>query len=446
MITPNIDPPTTLPLRQLLIVAPHFAPTNAPDMHRVRLMLPYLRNLGWSPTVLAIHPDYIEGAPIDPLLARTYPDDIPIIRTEGILPITTRKFGFGGLWKRCGRQFTLAGDRLISTHKFDLIFISTSQFDAFNLGPRWFRRFGIPYVLDFQDPWVNDYYRDHGVRPPGGKLKYWWSQLSARRNEPIAVAQAAALVCVSEAYGPTLIERYPSLTSAKISTLPFGASEVDFTLARKHQPHSSLVAFGDGNIHHVYAGRCTPNMRPSLDLLFGAFKMFLLSNPASAQQHRFHFIGTDYAPAGQARLNVMPAANAAGISDFVSEHTSRVPYFDALHYITLADALIILGSDDISYNASKMHPYLLAHRPVIVVAHQKSQILSYARKINGADTYGYVIVSPISVDKLQREIHNRWFARNFNEQILPEKRAYPELLTAAKMTAQLAQIFNRVVE
>ncbi|MCR6657361.1 MAG: hypothetical protein NVV63_16475 [Opitutus sp.] len=181
-------------MRKVLIVSPHFAPVNAPDMHRVRLALPYLRELGWEPVVLCLDPATVEGAVFDPLLETTYPHDLRIVRVKGISPRATRWAGFGNLWLRVGRAFARAGERLLAAEKFDLVFISTTQFSAFGLGPRWKRRFGVPYVLDYQDPWINPYYRDTKTRPPGGRLKFALSQWTARRIEPQALREAGRVV------------------------------------------------------------------------------------------------------------------------------------------------------------------------------------------------------------------------------------------------------------
>ena len=98
------------PTRKVLIVSPHFAPVNAPDMQRARLALPYLRECGWEPVVLTVAPETIEGAVIDPLLEGTYPSDIRIVRVRGITPKLTRWTGTGNLWLRCGRQLRKAGE------------------------------------------------------------------------------------------------------------------------------------------------------------------------------------------------------------------------------------------------------------------------------------------------------------------------------------------------
>ena len=147
---------TTNGSRKVLVVSPHFAPINAPDMHRVRMMLPYIRDFGWEPTILAVDPADIEGGVVEPILENTYPVDIRVIRVRGLPPRFTRWAGVGSLWLRCGLALGRAGEALLRSERFDLIFFSTTQFEAFNLGPRWKARFGVPFVIDYQDPWVND--------------------------------------------------------------------------------------------------------------------------------------------------------------------------------------------------------------------------------------------------------------------------------------------------
>jgi len=90
------------------------------------------------------------------------------------------------------------GEALLATEHSTWCFFSTTQFSAFQLGPRWRRRFGIPYVLDYQDPWINDYYRRTRTHPPGGRLKFALSQWVARRIEPDALRLASGIIAVSD--------------------------------------------------------------------------------------------------------------------------------------------------------------------------------------------------------------------------------------------------------
>ena len=289
-----------------------------------------------------------------------------------------------------------AGERLIREEHFDLVFFSTTQFGAFSLGPLWKKKFGIPYVLDYQDPWVNDYYKDTGTPPPGGRLKFGLSQWTARRREPAALRDASGIIAVSGAYGPMLSRNRPWFDAKSVRLLPFGASEKDIAIARMHAPSSPLVPFGDGHFHHVYAGRCGPDMSISLGILFRAFKQFLVESPAEAERIRFHFIGTDYAPRPLGREWALPVAKAEGVEGFVSEHCYRIPYFDSLWYLTRADALVVAGSNDPTYSASKVYPYILARRPLLLVFNANSPVMAIAKELKCGSRYEFTSISPIS--------------------------------------------------
>lgn len=428
-------------MKKVLIVSPHFPPINAPDMQRVRLTLPHLRACGWEPTVLAVAPDRIEGGVREPRLEATYPADIRVVRTGGLAAAATRWAGIGSLWWRCGRALTVAGDRLLAEEKFDAVLFSTTQFSAFGLGPRWLARFGVPYVLDYQDPWVNDYYARTGTRPPGGPLRYAFSQWSARRTEPQVLREAAGVVAVSDAYPALLARLYPWFDAARVRVLPFGAAEADFAALGGYRPAVPLVDFADGNFHFVYTGRAGADMAPALTVLFRAFARFRAAEPARAARMRFHFIGTGYAPPPLGVDTVLPVAAAEGVAEHVREHRYRVPYFDALYCLKHAHALVAVGSGDAGYAASKVFPYALARRPLLLVFHEASLALRFAREVRAGLAVGFG-----GADDLGRatdEVERAWFAERGCERVpaLDERAFAP--YSAAALTAGLAHVLDR---
>ncbi len=428
-------------MKKVLIVSPHFPPINAPDMQRVRLALPHLRAQGWEPTVLAIAPECIEGGVVEPLLEQSYPADVRVIRVQGVRPGTTRRFGVGNLWWRCGRALTEAGERLLRAEKFDLVFFSTTQFSAFTLGPKWRREFGVPYVLDYQDPWVNDYYARMRIRPPGGALRYALSQWSARRAEPRVLRDAAAVIAVSDAYGAMLGRLYPWFDPSRVRVLPFGASLRDFEIAREHPPAQPLIDFDDGYIHHVYTGRCGPDMKPALSMVFRAFQQFRATDlRRRARKMRFHFIGTGYAPPPLGFDVVSPIARAEGVGEFVQEHRYRVPYFDSLHYLQRAHALVAVGSDDATYSASKISPFLLARRPMLLVFHRRSLVLSLAEQVGTATRFAFE--SAADIGAVADEIQQRWFMADACEHAVAFNAEAFAPLTAQALTAELSTVFD----
>jgi len=433
-------------MRRVLIVSPHFAPVNAADMHRVRLALPWLREQGWEPTVLAVAPESVEGAVIEPILEKTYPSDIRIIRVRGISAKLTRRFGIGSLWLRCGSAIRKAGNALLKDEPFELVFFSTTVFNSFSLGPRWLRKFGIPYVLDYHDPWINDYYHRTGAPPPGGRFKYAFSQWQAKQHEPEAVLNAAQIVSVSSSYGPELCKHYPSLSPKKVHHLPFGTSPEDIRVARSHRPATPLVSFGDGKVHFVYTGRVDTDMAQALRILFRAFALYKQTHNTEATQMRFHFIGTDYAPRPLGRERVMPIARAECIADHVVEHCYRIPYFDALSYLSAADALMLIASDDPRYSASKIFPYLFTQRPLITIAHHDSLMLQLTRSQGHVSSYGFSGINKGSEEKrLVQKIHDEWFADRGYQKSPKENPSSLSPHSANEMTRQLAAVFERAV-
>ena len=201
-------------IRKVLIVSPHFPPVNAADHQRVRMSLPYFEEFGWEPTVLAVRPECVEAV-ADSNLEKTIPHNQRVVCTKALPIRWTRRIGLGGLALRSMSYLWGAGNRLfdnshrLSGRAFDLVFFSTTQFPVMILGPIWRKRFGIPYVTDFQDPWLDDYYETTGTMPPGGRLKHGLSRWLARWLEPKVMRHVSEVISVSPAYVETFLSRYP---------------------------------------------------------------------------------------------------------------------------------------------------------------------------------------------------------------------------------------------
>jgi hypothetical protein len=434
------DAPT---VKKLLIVSPHFPPVNAPDMQRVRLALPFLRAHGWEPTVLAVEPNSIEHAVHEPKLLETFPADIRVVRVNGIPARLTRRVGIGSLWWRCRRALTRAGDRLLAGEKFDLVFLSTTQFGFFALGPRWRKQFGVPFVVDYQDLWKTDHYAQTGAMPPGGRFKFAISQFSARRVEPRVLRMAAGVVTVSEHYGPALASRHSWFDAKRVRVLPFGAAARDFEQLAGHRPEKPLIDFSDGNVHYVYAGRGGDDLDLALTILFTAFAAYRRTHPSEAERVRFHFLGTDYAATDASHEKVRPIAQRVGVERYVHEHPVRIAYFDALYYLKNAAAIVMVGSNDVGYSGSKLFPCVLARRPLLLIFPRESPILSLVEKLRAGVAFGFG--DSYAALAVANEVHERWFAAS----AVANPAAYDEGAfsdyTAAAMTAKLAQVFSAAI-
>lgn len=363
-------------MKHVLIVSPRFPPVNAADMQRVRMSLPYFREFGWTPSVLAVTPTGDEV--MDPVLELSLPADVPIERARSFPAAWTRRIGIGDVALRAMPWLYRAGAKAIARGRADLIYFSTTAFLSMPLGRVWRARFGVPFVLDMQDPWLSDYYETHPdvAAPP----KYGLAHRLHSILEPWTMARVGGLVAVSDAYIHTLRTRYPWIPEETCATIPFAASETDYELLATHRQPNPLFAPGDGHLNAVYVGRGGDDMAPALRILFEAVRDVRLAGPDAADRLRAFFVGTDYATDHRARKTVEPVAAQVGVDAVVTEQPGRVPYFQALQLMSDADLLLLIGSDDPQYSASKAYPYLLARKPLVAVIHERSGLVPLLRE------------------------------------------------------------------
>jgi hypothetical protein len=429
-------------VKNVLLVSPHFPPTNAPDMQRVRMSLPYFEEFGWKPFVLSSSPGPSDV--VEPLFEQTIPPNVLVERVTHLPLAVTRAAGVENSAIRALPFLYRAGLRLIQAHGIDLVFFSTTMFLTMPLGRMWKRKLGVPYVLDFQDPWLSDYYETHPDTAPPPKYS------TARRvhavMEPWTMKRVDGIISVSPKYIETLEERYPRVRTLPRMTLPFGASREDFDVIARHPQRNTHFNPQDGRSHGVYAGRGGSDLSTALDILFRAFRLNRTAGHGVFARAILHFVGTDYAPADRAQKTIAPVAERVGVSPWVEEDTKRLPYFETLQLLKDATFLIIVGSDDPAYSASKVYPYILAGKPLVAVVHERSPLVEVLRETRA----GVVITFGDSATEEERDAGATQLARCW--QSLVESARSPETdwarfeqYTAREMTRQQCSLFDSVL-
>ncbi len=430
------------PSKNLLIVSPNFAPSNTPDQHRVRISLPYLETFGWRPVVLAVDPRFVEAGE-DHLLLQTVPKNVPVYRVKAFDQRQTRLLGLGNLGLRALPFALRRGRQLIKEHSIDLIYFSTTAFAVMAAGRFWRQQSGVPFILDIQDPWFSTYQegRPKSERPP----KYWFAHFLDGILEPWTMRKVSGLTVVSKGYADVLRFRYPWLAEEACLTLPFGASERDTQVAASIRDANRSFHRDDGFVYGVYVGRAGRDMEFSLSVLFDALGAGLKQAPDLFSKLRLHFIGTDYAPANMARQWVLPIAARKGVEKFVVEQPARVGYFDALATLNAADFLIVPGSDDPQYTASKIYPYILARKPLLAVFHEASSVVSVLRDTEAGDIVTFN--ERTKPEALSAELQGVW-AKMLERLPFTPQTNWPAFqpFTAREMTRRLCAFFDAVVD
>jgi hypothetical protein len=427
--------------KTVLIVAPDFTPSSYPPALRVRFFAQHLPEFGWDPTIVATEPRFYEWN-VDSENEKLLDPNLEVIRTPALPVKWTRKLGIGDLGIRSFCHHWRALSRICRHRPVDLVFIPVPPNYSMLLGRVAHARFGIPYVIDYIDPVVTDYYwkLPRSQRPP----KYALANRVARWMEPFALRHVAEIVGVDVSYTADLFGRYPWL-KAPTTGIPYGGEPADFEYLRRHPRSNPLFDNRDGLLHLSYAGRGGPDIIPVLRALFQAVRFGLQSSPQLFGRLRLHFVGTTYASGDAIREQVLPVAREIGVDSVVEEHPGRVPYLTAIQILLDSHALLVLGSDSAHYTASKVFPYILAHRPLLAVFHEESSVVKFLLETQAGDLVTFDNRCPVGEKTEEIATRLREILNLPSGSKPPTRWESFEAYTARVMTSKLANVFDRAI-
>lgn len=385
-------------MRTVVLVAPHFLPSFLPSVHRSRLWAYHLAEFGWRPVILTTDPNYYECR-VDWDLMDLLPDDLEIIRTKALPTRPVRIIGDIALRSFIWYYRELC--RLARAGRMDFLHITIPASNAALLGPMIYRRFGVPYGIDYIDPWVQEFPREDPVWTKAGL-----SQLLAEWLEPIAVKKARLITGINQAYFASVLRRNPHLHEyAETSGMPYGGSDRDFDAIRKKPRKSFIFSPNTGKLHLIYAGAMLPKAFTVLDRLLAAVSLLRGSNRELAERLRIHFIGTGlYEGEATRGHTVKPYIEKHGLADMAEELPCRISYLDVLNHLQLSTAILVIGSTEAHYSPSKIYQSVMAQRPVFALLHEESTAVKTLRDSRAGDVF------------------------TFNEQMLPEPMRLAEAL------------------
>jgi len=349
-------------MKKILIISPHFPPSNLAAVHRSRLFAQHLPQFGWEPIILAVHENFYEEK-LDPNLAKLLPAGLRVEKVSAFGVTKPRLIGDIGI--RAFFQLYKRAKQLIRNEKIDFLYIPVPSFYVSLLG-RWLHAStGIQYGIDYIDPWVHHF--------PGSDKKFsrhWFSTKIAKMLEPIAVKNAVLITGVAEGYYKGVVERNPKLSKQVVcGAMPYGGEKKDHEGVEQLNIAPYLFQKKAGKIQLVYAGAMLPKAYTVLEKIFKAIQ----DNPSVFDTVEFHFIGTGKWANDSQSYNIKPVAEKYGLwQTVVFEYAQRIPYLDVLVHLNAADAIFILGSTEPHYTPSKTYQGVLSGKPILAVLHQQS--------------------------------------------------------------------------
>ena len=352
--------------RTVVIVSPFFPPSNLAGVHRARHLAKHLPAAGWTPIVLCVDESYQEQE-LDPTLAALVPESAQIVKTAALPARFTRGLGFSDISLRAWWPLRQTLVRLLQTRPVGAVLITGSPYYPMLFAPAIKQRFGVPVVLDFQDPWVSVWGAN---QPPLSKAGV--AHKLATHLESRALRASDFVISVSDTQNEEMAARYPWFDRSRMAGIPIGGDPDDFTILRSGPAVDKGDLLEPTFTHLSYIGTFLPRAEPLVRTLFRAFARWRAAEPALAARVRLNFIGTSNQPNDDTSYRVRPLAEAEGVSDAVREIPRRLPYMHALGVLARSDGVLLIGSDEPHYTASKIYPAMMSGRPFLSLFHRAS--------------------------------------------------------------------------
>ncbi len=276
-------------LQSVVIISHDFVPLSTSSVHRVLDFVKFLPDHGWRPILLTA-PPRAHHSWDDTLREEAEQLQATIVQTEGSkvktgqtkVPARLRRRVGDGLssmvhliepqagWYKSAYQ---AGRRILQSESVDVIFATAPPFVNFMVARQLAQEFNLPFVVDYQDLWVDNPY--HFYATPLHKA-------SNVKHETAILKTAASVLATSRHTKEALLRRYGFLEHNDVTIVPQGFNSADFA------PYTSSAAMGD-KLVISYRGQFLEDRTPKYFLQ--ALRRFLRKFPERKPHVEARFIG-----------------------------------------------------------------------------------------------------------------------------------------------------------
>jgi hypothetical protein len=411
--------------KTVFISAPFFPPSAMPPAQRVRLLVSHLHEFGWKPVIFTVDQYYREEA-ADPWMVEITGNRFEKIEVKAWDQRKTRKFGLGDLGIRMFYNLYHSILKQAKKERPALILYPVPPWYIMVMAPMIKKATGIPYIIDFIDPWLY---------PTNLKdFKTIISQRLARLLEGRSVRDSDAIIAVSQGILDDLITRNPTISEKLMVAVPYGVEASDYEAIHVKREIGQIVTIR-------YTGAISENMLIVVNTLLKAIKIVSKTLPI-----RVIFTGTSYAGIGLAKPMMTELISSTGVADFVSEYPNRVSYREALEINKSADMQLLIGDTTPYYAASKLMGLVASGVPFFAWVHEDSFPAKFLEELN------YPLCMVYRTEELGTEEKIAQLAKALLNNLLNRDKFVPVSLenpvfnkyTAQAMTKTFVDIFQKI--
>jgi hypothetical protein len=181
-----------------------------------------------------------------------------------------------------------------------------------------------------------------------------------------------------------------------------------------------------------------------LRTLLRVCKRWIESGDPVAARVTLLFVGTGSRPTDPASGLIGPIARECGAERFVVEIADRQPYLDVLGLLHHSHGIMILGSDEASYTASKTFQALHSRRPILGMLHAGSSASGILRGLAGVALVTFDDQTPVEQCEAIIETRLREVAGATLDPV-PRDLGALNQYSAREMSRRLAGFFDAVL-
>ena len=391
--------------RSVLILTYHFPPSSASGSFRMLGFARHLPRHGWRASVVS--PPTLPWEPVDAELSERVPPETAVYHVPYPSSKLVRRLApISGWLPRAAR----ACRAVIREQRPEAVLTSGPPHQIHWLGLWLKRRYGLPWLADFRDPWF-----PHNRNSRGGDF-------ASRRvdvQEAVVMRAADAVIANAPNARKALALAYPR-HHGKFVTLPNGYDRETFeALALTPPERPAGAALRIVHTGAIYVGR---DPRPLLDAI----------RSLSGLPIELSFFG----PPAEGGLDLPAEVHARGLADRVSIH-GQVPYDRALRAMAGADILLLMDSPGRMIGVpAKLYEYIGAGRPVFALGERGgdlAQVLSQSGAIHRIASPGSASEIGVALTELVRE-----------SSAAGEPRVEPHRFSRESIAGRLAALLERV--
>ncbi|HBU69413.1 MAG TPA: hypothetical protein DEE98_03410 [Elusimicrobia bacterium] len=414
-------------MNKFLLLSYTFPPLLAPGSFHCARIAANIPNHGWEPVVVTVKGEK-SLFPVDEKLNELFPAGTSINRTgsfENILCV-----------KAAGRlaPFLLAmpdqqigwlpyalsrAKRLINNGGIDLIYTRANPFTCHLAGLSLKKRFNLPWVAHFSDPWTDSQYFK----------KYNSFQLAKNLKWERETMELADRVVFTNEYAMDLVMRKYGALKSKCEVIPQGFDASVLEKIRKSSKLSELKALKKP-LRIVYTGNFYGERSPRylIDLLAEINS----ANAGLLKDFEILLVGS----MGREIKELIDLRRLSGCVKAIN----TVPYFESLAYMESADILLLIDAPNSVFSPflpSKLIEYAATGKPILGLTPVKGAAAEFLRST------GNPVISPDDKEGIKK-LFSYILSGNFTYAQNYEK--INGVYNASATTGRLAAIFDKLIK